>query len=82
MKEAQGTFEELAYLWESLNPYCRWCLVEEAYGMKKNCEEGLTFREDMPSEEEALKIRAAEDEERERRKNDPSLYSFEIAASK
>ena len=76
MREGCGTFEELSYLWESLNDYCRWCLVEEAYGMKRNCEKGSVYREDMPSQEETMKMRAEADAESETIAEDPLTKLF------
>lgn len=58
MKEGCGTLKELTVLWKSLNPYCRWILVEEAYRMKQNCENGFTTFTEMPSQAETLSLRA------------------------
>lgn len=57
MKEGCGTMKELTYLWKSLTPYCRWCLVEEAFRMKQNIENGQGVLTKMPSQDETLALR-------------------------
>ena len=63
MREGCGTLTELTYLWKSLTPYCRWCLVEEAYRMKQNIENGYSILTEMPSQDETLALRILPEED-------------------